>query len=194
MAKPSAGESDEGTAAIAAKSQNFVDAVGLFSTALTAVLTAVAEHKRDKALKEAIRNGTGPTQALIAAIESDLDSFWSSTIRELNKEREIVFEEFNDELEASTSTGKREDTEKLVSLRKDIVEVLEKQSELEASNPKNAIQEMGKAHKALVLAAHQPVSANFVAALGAVEAYVRAATRLGSAIVKLAETDKEEDK
>lgn len=193
MAKPSGGNSGEGASGITNNSANFVNAVQLFSTAIGMVLTAIAEHKQDKALQEAIKNGTGPTQALMTAIESDLDTFWSSTVRELNKEREVVFEAFNDELTEAASNGKRADTAKLAALRKAVMDVLEKQSTLEASNPKNAIQQMGRAHQALVDAANEPVEKNFVAALGTVEAYVRAATRLGAAIVKLAEEDQEEN-
>ena len=192
MAKPSGGNSGEGHAGITNNSANFVNAVQLFSTAIGMVLTAIAEHKQDKALQEAIKNGTGPTQELMAAIESDLDTFWASTVTELNKEREGVFEAFNDELTEAASTGKRADTARLAALRRSVMDVLEKQSTLEASNPKNAIQAMGRAHKALVDAANEPVEKNFAAALGTVEAYVRAATRLGAAIVKLAEEDHEE--
>ena len=193
LAQPSGGNSGAGSSGITNNSAKFENAVQLFSTAIGMVLTAIAEHKQDKALKEAIQNGTGPTQALMEAIESDLDTFWASTVTELNKEREVVFEKFNDELTESAATGKRADSAKLAALRKDVMDVLEKQSTLESSNPKNAIQQMGRAHKALVDAANEPTEKNFVAALGTVEAYVRAATRLGGAIVKLVEEDQEEN-
>lgn len=187
----SSGESTEGNQAINNNSANFVNTVNLFTTAISEVLAAVAERKRDKALKDAIQKGTEPTQALMAAIRSDLDSFWAITIIQLNKEREIAFEAFNDELQSSTTKGKRPDSAKLESLRQDVIDTLEKQSKLEASNPKEAIEGMEKAHKALVDAANQPIQKNFVAALSAVEGYVRAATRLGTAIVKLSEGEKD---
>lgn len=184
-----AGESDDGNNAVSSNSANFLNVTKLFTEAVSVVLTAIAQRKRDKALKEAVQKGTEPTKQLIAAIKSDLSSFWLSTITELNKDREVTFEAFNEELQAATTTGQRPDTGKLESLRRAVIETLEEQSTLEATNPKNAIEAMERAHTALVDATNQPIEKNFVAALGAVEAYVRTATRLGAAIVKLSEKD-----
>jgi hypothetical protein len=170
----------------------FLNAVGLFSTATEVILTAIANRKRDKALKRAIENGNEPVKELIEALKTDFGIFWTDANLAVNDQVVLAYNAFHTEIaNAEKNPGSRPGKSELQRLRRDILDAEAARDLVKATSPVESIGKMQKAHTEMVRWAAQPTEANFLASMQAIQTYVVAATRLGAAVVKLYSKDEE---
>ena len=168
----------------------FLNAVGLFTTATELILTAIANRKRDKALKRAIENGNEPVKELIEALKTDFGIFWTDANLAVNDQVALAFNAFHSEIaKAEKNPGSRQGRSELQRLRRDVLDAEAARDLVHATNPVESIGKMQEAHTKMVQWAAQPTEANFLASMQAIQTYVAAATRLGAAVVKLYSND-----
>lgn len=170
----------------------FLNAVGLFTTATEVILTAIANRKREKALKRAIENGNGPVKELIEALKTDFAIFWTDTNLAANDRIALAYNAFNTEIaNASADPPSPRSDSGRQRLRTEILVAEAERDLVNATSPVEAVDKMQAAHSAMVKWSTEPTEANFIASLQAIQNYVAVATKLGTAVVKLYANDKE---
>lgn len=195
LSKPGGeGEDDQNSAGNDTGKQRFIASVGVFSKAIGIVLSAVGNRKRDKALKKAILNGDEGVRNIIEGLRTDLRIYWSQQKEDALIVRNAAFRALNDEIAArGGQQGHRTDTPALKKLRDDVTEAVKNWDTVVSTNPGEALDRMAEAHDKLMKLANQPTEANFIASAEAIQAYLAAATRLGTAVVKLHRVKSEEE-
>lgn len=174
------------TAQEKASRERFKATVGIFSKAVSVILSAAGNRKRDNALKRAVVDADPAVSEIMSGLTADFRIFWANETRDANTEMIKAFQAFNVETQAlKDAKGTRPDTNELNALRGNVISAVNARDTLLATNPTEAVENMAKAHKELVRCATEPTKENFRASLEAVQLYLSAATRLGSAIVKL---------
>ena len=210
--EPATTTGSAGTSATNANDAKFTSVVGLFSTAMAQILTAVAERKRSGALKKAILDGKTPVDQLLIAIRDDFGIFWAKEVMSASDEIRFAFIALTADIcqtrnmnpdapvlencrprQPNDPPYERPNDAELKRIREGVVAAIQARDDLDKSNPTTAVEAMQKAHTAMHTWADKPTSDNFVASMQAIESYVTAATRLGVAIVAIHEANKKKD-
>lgn len=193
LAKPGTpGRGGGGGDSTNANTVRFVNAVGLFTTATELILTAIANRKREKALKRAIENGNTPVRELIEALKTDFAIFWTDANLAVNDRVTLAYNAFHTEIATrANNSGSGGSRSGLASFRREILDAEAERELVRATSPVDAVEKMQAAHSEMVKWSTQPTETNFIASIQAIQTYVAAATRLGAAVVKLYAKDEE---
>lgn len=186
LAKPGTSEPGGGGGRTNGNTARFLNAVGLFTTATELILTAIANRKREKALKRAIENGNEPVRELIEALKVDFGIFWADSKLAANVRIALAYNAFNTEIaNAAANAASPRNASERQRLRTEILEAEVERDLVNATSPIKAVEQMKAAHSAMVKWSTEPTEANFIATLQAIQTYVAVATKLGNAVVKL---------